>query len=214
MLQYIWLAYILYWYFNIVTLLAACSGTNYPKSCLTLAKLLVACTSTSCSFKIASPTLGCISRYHSIRAQSLVYKVPGSHTDTHTLWCSLAQKSKTGKYLFFPVLVEFMFVVCALVCVLCMCECVFDTRRSVTTELIQSMPIFRAWPRYHAVDKLPVHRGMMWAEPLHWTCTLKHTLTQSAVRIYISGHCTVRMWHAVGPFSFKSSSCINFELTL
>ncbi len=155
-----------------------------------------------------------ITRYHSTRAQSLVYKVPGSHTDTHTLWCSLAQKSKTGKYLFFPVLVEFIFILCALVCVLCMCECVFDTRRSVTTELIQSMPIFRAWPRYHAVDKLPVHRGMMWAEPLHWTCTLKHTLTQSAVRIYISGHCTVRMRHAVGPFSFKSSSCINFELTL
>lgn len=177
-----------------------------------LAKLLVACISTSYSFKIASPTLGCISRYHSTRAQSLVYKVPGSHTDTYILWCSLAQKSKTGKYLFFiSVPLEFMFVVCLLLCVLCMCEYVFDTQRSVTTEHIQSMPIFRAWPRYHAADKLPVHRGMVWAEPLHWTCTLKHTLTQSAVRIYISGHCSVWLRHAV---SFNNSSCTNFEQTL
>lgn len=77
---------------------------------------------------------------------------------------------------------------CLSLCLLCvctgvfyvfMCECVFDIRRSVTTELIQSMPIFRVWPRYHAADKPPVHRGMMWAESLHWTCTLYHTNTHS-----------------------------------
>lgn len=135
------------------------------------------------------------------------------HWYTHTVMFVSAKVQNWQISVFFLYWLS-LCLLCVHWCVFCVCVNVFDTRRSVTTELIQSMPIFRAWPRYHAVDKLPVHRGMMWAEPLHWTCTLKHTLTQSAVRIYISGHCTVRMRHAVGPFSFKSSSCINFELTL
>lgn len=176
-------------WFQQLHIILAVSIANSQKISLTLDKLRVACSLTRYRFKIAFPTLGCISCYQSTRIQSLVYKVPESYTDTYTLWCSLVQKKKGDKKksklakLFF-----FLSLSCLNLCLLCvctgafcvfMCECVFDTRRSVTTELIQSMPIFRVWPRYHATDKLPVHRGMMWAESLHWTCTLYHTNTHS-----------------------------------
>lgn len=108
------------------------------------------------------------------------------------MWCSLVWKKKKRKRgkIFFPplsLLLEFMFVVCVCTGVFCvfMCECVFDTRRSVTTELIQSMPIFRVWPRYHAADKLPVHRGMSRVTPLHMHGLL-HQHSHSLMWGYIS----------------------------
>lgn len=177
-------------WFQQLHIILAVSIANYQKISLTLDKLRVACSLTRYRFKIAFPTLGCISCYQSTRIQSCLQGTRELHWYIHTVMFvsagkkSRQKKSKLAKLFFFlslSLLLEFMFVVCVCTGVFCvfMCECVFDTRRSVTTELIQSMPIFRVWPRYHATDKLPVHRGMMWAESLHWTCTLYHTNTHS-----------------------------------